>query len=528
MVSAMLNTAATLNAKEPSKRALKAQAHVRSLLTKWNVTSLLSVRPAAVVKNDSTSSSSLAPGKKQRAAATKARKARRKPAFTKQGRVWTWPDAIGLCAAAQLTPHAEAEAYWYEQAKLEVGPKSRKIKLADGRVPQLNDIRNGDTSGVQMTEEQKIAVNAHRRKVAHVPEMLAQWDHERNGTLTPHDVSFQSTKMVHWICPRTNCTENCVHYIYDSPNRRHGLMSGKTACRLCSSKEVCEHNSLQMLRPDLAAELIETDDIKSLTLSLQSNKVVQWKCDARHEECECDQLHIWSAMVQNRTKNGTGCPFCQGRNVCKCRSFGTAFPEFAAQMDPSVEQPDPYSLPRYSNDPLQWLCPTHGPWITVISNRTAQGKGCPRCIVSIMERDAATILTDMGFEIETQFQFEGSVYKYDILVQSNEAFGTPEYLVELDGRQHFSPSSFGSKTIGVAEKNFADTKRNDAIKETLALQNVVSLLRIPYTRAKLSYMNQKQCFMKQDIEQFLELIRSSEDALVCKVDQELYDKRDNV
>lgn len=37
----MLNTAAKLNTKPLSARALKAQAQVRSLLTKWNVRSLL-------------------------------------------------------------------------------------------------------------------------------------------------------------------------------------------------------------------------------------------------------------------------------------------------------------------------------------------------------------------------------------------------------------------------------------------------------------------------------------------------------
>lgn len=87
-----------------------------------------------------------------------------------------------------------------------------------------------------------------------------------------------------------------------------------------------------------------------------------------------------------------------------------------------------------------------------------------------------------------------------------------------------SPSAFGSKKEGAAEANFAATMRNDFIKEKLALQHNVSLLRIPYSRGHVE--GNRVCFIQEDIEAFLDMIREVDGSVVMKVDEDLYDKRD--
>jgi len=41
---------------------------------------------------------------------------------------------------------------------------------------------------------------------------------------------------------------------------------------------------------------------------LGSNKKVWWKCA---------HGHVWSATIANRTKNGSGCPYCSGKRKSK-------------------------------------------------------------------------------------------------------------------------------------------------------------------------------------------------------------------
>ena len=34
------------------------------------------------------------------------------------------------------------------------------------------------------------------------PELAMEWDYEKNGVLTPENVSYGSNKKVWWICPK--------------------------------------------------------------------------------------------------------------------------------------------------------------------------------------------------------------------------------------------------------------------------------------------------------------------------------------
>lgn len=97
--------------------------------------------------------------KAERAVVDKVRLNARRPVFKRSGRTWTFADVPGLCTAAQLDLHADAEKYWNKQT---AHPKSRKIRLEDGREVLLSNIRSGNTSGIPTTAEQKKDANAQR------------------------------------------------------------------------------------------------------------------------------------------------------------------------------------------------------------------------------------------------------------------------------------------------------------------------------------------------------------------------------
>jgi hypothetical protein len=128
------------------------------------------------------------------------------------------------------------------------------------------------------------------------PDLAAEWDSERNGTLTPEQVSVGSGREIYWTCPK-------------GPDHRWKARVHKRAagqgCRFCTGHEASESTSLLFLRPDLAAQLdAGKSGVSAAALTLGSNKSVYWTCPLNPEE------HSWKAKVLNRTLNGTGCPDC--------------------------------------------------------------------------------------------------------------------------------------------------------------------------------------------------------------------------
>ena len=164
-----------------------------------------------------------------------------------------------------------------------------------------------------------------------VPKIAKQWHPTRNGTLTPRDVTFGTTRVVWWrvaapelaaswhptkngkLSPRdvTRYTKTLVwwqcpngpdHEWRTSPQQRWYV---KTGCPCCANRKLSVTNCLATLRPDLAREWHPTlnGSLTPQTLVAFSHKRVWWKCRAAG--------HSWSTAVRDRAKpDGRGCPAC--------------------------------------------------------------------------------------------------------------------------------------------------------------------------------------------------------------------------
>ena len=105
--------------------------------------------------------------------------------------------------------------------------------------------------------------------------------------------------------------------------------------------------------------------------------MVSWKCDA----CPNGQPHQWIARVQNRT-NGTGCPQCTGRQVCKHNCLRTIAPWAAAQWDfeANAALGTPDTVVANSHQPAGWHCQVCSHRWTVSPAMRVHGQaGCPKC-----------------------------------------------------------------------------------------------------------------------------------------------------
>ena len=191
------------------------------------------------------------------------------------------------------------------------------------------------------------------------PELVSEWS-EKNLPLTPDDITFGSNKKVWW-------KGACGHEWQTSVKAR----SNGEKCPICSGARVIEGiNDLSTLKPGLAPEWSEKNEIKPTEVSIGSHKKVIWKCKLGHE---------WIATVKSRTINKTGCPYCSHNKVLAgFNDLATLFPEVADEWSDKNEK-KPTEVMAFANSKAWWKCKTCGyEWNTLISTRSG-GSKCPCC-----------------------------------------------------------------------------------------------------------------------------------------------------
>jgi DNA-directed RNA polymerase subunit RPC12/RpoP len=191
------------------------------------------------------------------------------------------------------------------------------------------------------------------------PELIVEWS-DRNLPLTPDSVTFGSNKKVWW-------KGACGHEWETSIKAR----SSGEKCPICSGARVIEGiNDLSTLKPGLAPEWSEKNEIKPTEVSIGSHKKVIWKCKLGHE---------WIATVKSRTINKTGCPYCSHNKVLAgFNDLATLFPEVADEWSDKNEK-KPTEVMAFANSKAWWKCKTCGyEWNTLISTRSG-GSKCPCC-----------------------------------------------------------------------------------------------------------------------------------------------------
>lgn len=125
------------------------------------------------------------------------------------------------------------------------------------------------------------------------PEIVKEWNFERNGTLTPEMFTRTSHKKVWWKCSKGHEWQAMISNRTDK----------KRGCPYCANQKVLEgYNDLATRNPDLTKEWHPTknEDLKPNQVFPFSNRKVWWLCPEGHE---------WQAAIYSRS-NGNGCPIC--------------------------------------------------------------------------------------------------------------------------------------------------------------------------------------------------------------------------
>lgn len=200
---------------------------------------------------------------------------------------------------------------------------------------------------------------------SHNPDIAAQCHPSKNGSLTPEQVTYGSTKRVWWLCPRGHEWKSVI-------TARTYMGSG---CPVCSNRVIqTGYNDLQTLYPALAAEW-DTEKNAPLTpdqIIRSSGKKVWWRCRLGHSY----QMSPW-----DRTSRNCECPYCTGRKVLVgFNDLGSKRPEIAAQWHQSLNGPmTPQMVTEHSNRNVWWQCPEGHVWRAKISQRSRGYCNCPVC-----------------------------------------------------------------------------------------------------------------------------------------------------
>ena len=201
------------------------------------------------------------------------------------------------------------------------------------------------------------------------PEIAKEWDFEKNPC-GPEEVCAHSGGKVWWICSA------CGYRWQTSIASR----SAGHGCPKCALIKIADNarvpksgESLQDRFPEYASEwdyslngTLTPSQVKPF-----SNRKVWWKCP---------EGHSWEAIVSNRIRQKSSCPYCSGRLPLKGQTdLASINPELAAQWDYEKNGDiTPEDVTRSSGFEAWWKCENGHSWKRRVADR-ANGAGCPYC-----------------------------------------------------------------------------------------------------------------------------------------------------
>lgn len=199
-----------------------------------------------------------------------------------------------------------------ELTPYDVTPKSNKKvwwKCSKGHEWQASVNNRSKGNGCPVCSGYQV-VDGYNDLMSCFPQLVDEWDYEKNGSLNPSDIYFGSVKRVHWICKNG--------HRWAAPINRRTSKRDHSGCPVCSNQRVLPgYNDLASQNPDVAEEwnYEKNGELTPADVTPKSNKRVWWKCSKGHE---------WETTINNRSK-GHGCPQCNNRKMVRNADTGEEF-----------------------------------------------------------------------------------------------------------------------------------------------------------------------------------------------------------
>ena len=198
------------------------------------------------------------------------------------------------------------------------------------------------------------------------PDLITEWDYEKNIDIKPSELGAGSSLKVWWKCEKNHSWQTRIS------DRTKG-----SNCPQCNKPVPHSLQTLDKANPELLIEWNTTknENLKPSDFTAGSSKKVWWICS------NCG--HEWKAVIFNRARKKRGCPECHKKGVDKQKSLATLFPKVAAEWHPELNKPlTPKDVSYGSGRLVWWQCSKNKNhiWQAIIKNRTsATPNKCPEC-----------------------------------------------------------------------------------------------------------------------------------------------------
>ena len=156
-------------------------------------------------------------------------------------------------------------------------------------------------------------------------ELLSEWDYEKNGDLTPENISYGSGKKVFWKCKLGHSWESEVK----------GRATKGRCCPICSNDKVlvgyndfetwCKQNNATTLLEEWD---YEKNEVTPKEIVFGYRKPIWWKCSSGHSFQRVIRFRLGlTGEVRN-------CPYCRGIKVVSGdKSLGTVAPHLLEEWN---------------------------------------------------------------------------------------------------------------------------------------------------------------------------------------------------
>lgn len=297
------------------------------------------------------------------------------------------------------------------------------------------------------------------------PELILEWNFEKNSGTSPDSVFCGSHKKFWWTCLKDNS------HIWEA-SVSHRTYT-KTGCPFCSGKKINKSNCLTTTHPNLATEWHQTKNGKLTpdNITYGNNKKVWWQCLNNKE-------HEWKISPNSRTNTNSGCPYCSGNKVHLTNSLFSLFPKIATEWHPTKNgKLTPKKITFGSGLKVWWICPKNKnhEYETTVTNRTLHKSGCPYCLYKTED------IIRRYFELLLNKKFIKTKPDWLINPKTNKRLELDGYCEELNlafeynGRQHYEAVEYWHRN-----QNLTDTQQHDKIKIEECKKRNINLIIISY------------------------------------------------
>lgn len=197
------------------------------------------------------------------------------------------------------------------------------------------------------------------------PELICEWNYEKNGDKKPEMFSKGSEEKVWWKCREGHEWEAVIY----------SRVAGK-GCPICSGNQLLTgYNDLVTLYPKIASEWSyeKNGELKPEFVHGNAKRKVWWKCKKGHE---------WEAAVYHRTgEKATGCPYCNNSRVLTgYNDLATLYPELLLEWDYEKNlDVSPRTIIAGSARKVWWICTKCHQGYEKRVNQKIKYRKCPIC-----------------------------------------------------------------------------------------------------------------------------------------------------